>query len=150
MELCIKHILIMFWIIVVFKVHEINYFIDKYHIWTISFFYQGLKGCKYVQCVKLTPIKYMYTYIYISLLKRIRKYNISYISGGYDRKMVVVKLIWDKKNKCLWMLNCLVKSLPCDWITSGNKQDTCCPQYEYSFLYGICDLIPFPSVSWVL
>lgn len=97
MELCIKHIPIMFWIIVVFKVHEINYFIDKYHIWTISFFYQGLKGCKYVQCVKLTPIKYMYTYIYISLFKRIWNYNISYISGGYDRKMVVVKLIWDKK-----------------------------------------------------
>ena len=31
-EICIKHILIMFWIIVVLKVHEINYFIDKYHI----------------------------------------------------------------------------------------------------------------------
>ena len=32
MELCIKHILIMFCMIEVLKVHEINYFIDKHHI----------------------------------------------------------------------------------------------------------------------
>lgn len=40
---------------------------------------------------------HVHIHIDLSIKKNLKLYNISYISGGYDRKMVVVKLIWDKK-----------------------------------------------------